>query len=97
MIGSASECTLISALVPPGIAHINGVQSAAFQSNANLFSAGCISSALVADWYIKSMGRSNLHGTWLQLPRVELAPSMSSRYLALNCLTTHYAPLWEEV
>jgi hypothetical protein len=43
------------------------------------------------------MGRSNLHGTWLQLPRIDLSPALAGRYLALNCLTTHYAPLWEEV
>lgn len=97
MIGSASERTLTGALVPPKAAHINGVQSAAFQETADLLSAGCICSALVADWYIKSMGRSNLHGTWLQLPRFALSPALASRYLALNCLTTHYAPLWEQV
>ena len=43
------------------------------------------------------MGRSNLHGTWLQLPHFELSTAQVSRYLALNCLTTHYTPLWEEV
>ena len=97
MIGSASERTLTGALIPPQSAHINGVQSAAFQETADLLSAGCISSSLVADWYIKSMGRSNLHGTWLQLPRFDLSPALASRYLSLNCLSTHYAPLWEEV
>jgi len=97
MIGSASERTLTGALIPPGTAHINGVQSTAFKDTANLLSAGCISSALVADWYIKSMGRSNLHGTWLQLPLFALTPALASRYLALNCLTTHYAPLWNQV
>lgn len=97
MIGSASERTLTGAVIPPGVAHINGVQSTAFRGTSNLTAAGCVASALVSDWYIKSMGRSNLHGTWLQLPHFELGPDMSSRYMVLNCLTTHYAPLWEEV
>lgn len=97
MIPPSGERTLTGTLIPPKAAHINGVQSAAFQDTADLLSAGCISSALVADWYIKSMGRSNLHGTWLQLPRFDLSPALASRYLALNCLTTHYAPLWEQV
>lgn len=97
MIGSASERTLTGALIPPQTAHIHGVQSTAFRDTADLLSAGCISSALVADWYMKSMGRSNLMDTWLQLPRFELSPALASRYLALNCLTTHYAPLWEQV
>ena len=97
MISTANERTLTSTLIPSGAAHIHGVQSAAFRHSADLLSAGCTSSALVADWYIKSMGRSNLHGTWLQLPQFDLSPAMAGRYLALNCLTTHYATLWEEV
>lgn len=96
MLPVSGERTLTSSLIPPGTAHINGVQSAGFRNTTDLLSAGCISSALVSDWYIKSMGRSNLHGTWLQLPRFELSPVLSGRYLALNCLTTHYAPLWEQ-
>lgn len=97
MISTANERTLTGTLIPPEAAHINGVQSAAFQDTADLLSAGCTSSSLLADWYIKSMGRGNLHGTWLQLPRFALSPALASRYLALNCLTTHYAPLWEQV
>ncbi len=97
MIGSSSERTLTGALIPAGTSHINSVQSSAFKVATNLLSAGCISSALVADWYIKSMGRSNLHGTWMQLPSFELPSALSSRYLSLNCLTTHYAPLWQQV
>jgi hypothetical protein len=97
MINPANERTLNSTLIPPQAAHINGVQSAAFKNTADLLSAGCISSALIADWYIKSMGRSNLHGTWLQLPYFALSPELGSRYLALNCLTTHFTTLWEEV
>lgn len=97
MLSNSGERTLTGTLIPPQTAHIHGVQSTAFQDTADLLSAGCISSALVADWYMKSMGRSNLMGTWLQLPRFALSPALASRYLTLNCLTTHYAPLWEEV
>ena len=97
MIQPAGERTLIGALIPPGVAHINGVQSSVFRDLTDLVVAGCVSSALISDWYIKSMGRSNLHGTWLQLPRIDLSLELCSRYLALNCLTSHYAPLWLRV
>ena len=97
MIGSSSERTLTGTLIPIGSAHINGVQSTAFKSTVDLLSAGCVTTALVSDWYIKTLGRSNLHGTWLPLPRIEPTPVAASRYLALHCLTTHYALLWEEV
>ena len=38
-------------------------------------------------------------GSWLTscLDLTLIDASVRSRYLALNCLTTHYAPLWEEV
>jgi hypothetical protein len=97
MISAANERTLTGVLIPPLVAHINGVQSVAFKRTADLLMAGCVAASTLADWYIKSMGRSNLHGTWAQLPRLALRPSICSRYLPLNCLTNHYAPLWNEV
>lgn len=96
MIQPAGERTLIGVLIPPGAAHINGVQSNAFSSVEDLLSAGCSITALLADWYIKSLARSNLHATWVQLPKVPLTPQLASRYLALNCLSLHYAPLWKQ-
>ncbi|WP_341667092.1 class I SAM-dependent DNA methyltransferase [Alcaligenes sp. SDU_A2] len=97
MIGSSSERTLTAAVIPWGVGHINGVQSSAFKSTANLIYAGCITSALIGDWYIKSMGRSNLHGTWTLLPWLDESPAVEARYLSLHCLTRHYSSLWEEV
>jgi hypothetical protein len=96
MIGPASERTLAGALIPPGVGHIHGVQSSAFKDTKEIIFSGALTSSLVADFYIKSMGRSNLHRTWLPLPRFKLTPQLSSRYLPLNCLTNHYAPLWDE-
>ena len=97
MIGSSSERTLTGALIPRGTGHINGVQSNVFKDTKALLSAGALTSTTVADFFIKSTGRSNLHGTWIGLPWIETDASINSRYLALNCLTTHYAPLWAEV
>ena len=97
MLSNSSERTLAGAIFPPGTSHINGVQSSSFRYDSDLVFTGVLTSSLVADFYIKSMGRSNLHGTWLQLPRFDLSPDLASRYVALNCLTTHYAPLWEQV
>jgi hypothetical protein len=96
MIGSASERTLTGAVMPPGTAHIHGVQSTAFRFLSDLCVAGCVTCSLVADWYIKSMGRSNLHGAWLQLPHIPAAPSLVARYLSLNCLTSYFTSLWAQ-
>jgi len=97
MISNSSERTLTGALIPPLVGHINGVQSTAFEREDDLLSAGCITSSLIADWYIKSLGRSNLHATWMQLPLLSPKPALNARYLALNCLTSHYSALWEKM
>ena len=97
MISSPIERTLIGALIPPQVRHINGVQSVAFKSDNDLISAGCITVSLLGDWYIKSMGRSNLHGTWSNLPQLNLSAQSRARYLTLHCLTSHYSSLWEKV
>lgn len=97
MISSSMERTLNGALIPPGAAHPHGVQSTAFKNSKLLLTASTITSSLLADFFIKSMGRSNLHGTWLLLPNIPYQNKLTARYLALNCLTSHYAPLWQEV
>ena len=97
MIGSSSERTLTGALIPIEAAHIHGVQTNAFKSSNTLVVTGTVCSSLVADFYLKSTGQSNLHGTWTTLPCIQSTNELNSRYLLLNCLTTHYAPLWSEV
>ena len=55
--------------------------------------------SLVADFYIRSTGRSNLHYIWEEFPylgRSNYSNKISTRVLALNCLTTHYTDLWTE-
>lgn len=95
MIASSLERTLVGALVPPGCAHIHGIQSNVFKNTDELVAAGCCTASVVADWFIKSLGRSNLHATWQQFPRLPACQRMICRYLTLNCLTAHFAPLWE--
>jgi len=96
MIGSSSERTLSGAIIPMNVGHINGVQSTAFASIKNLVYAAAVTSSLVADFFIKSTGRSNLHGTWLSIPLLEVSDDMAVRILALNSLTSAYSQLWEE-
>jgi len=97
MLSNSAERTLIGALIPPSVGHINGVQSNAFKDTANLLAVGVVTSSTIADFFIKSTGRSNLHGTWTNLPLIKTGNLINSRYLTLNCLTTYYAPLWTEV
>jgi hypothetical protein len=95
MLSQGRERTLIGAIVPPACGHIHGVQTTAFKEIDQLLAATLFSSSLVADFFIKSTGRSNLHYTWKMFPLLPLSPESVVRLMVLNCLTTHYAALWE--
>ena len=94
MLSQSGERTLTGAVVTPGPAHIHGVQSTVFKRPEHLLYQAMFSSSLIADFFIKTTGRSNLHFIWEQFPLVDLQPSAALRALALNCLTSHYANLW---
>ena len=100
MIGPSAERTLIGSIVPPETAHINGVQSVSFRSTMMMVDVAGLVISLVADFYLKSTGNSNLHGLWKNLPdlSVDSVPSVVTalriRALSLNSLTTQYADLW---
>ncbi|OYD53809.1 N-6 DNA methylase [Thauera propionica] len=97
-IGSSSERTACPALLPPMAAHIDGVFSITFREPREHLNFAIGMASVVVDLLVKSTGKSDLRGDLAdKLPRIEATPSALSRFLALVCLTTHYAPLWEEV
>lgn len=96
MLSQAGERTLIGSLIPPEVAHIHGVQTTAFKANEVLVRQLAFSISVVADTFIKTTGRSNLHYSWEQFPLFDYSESLVCRALALNCLTTHYANLWSD-
>lgn len=97
MLPLSGERTLACAIMPPEIGHTHGVQTVAFKSQKELMATAAVTSSLVADFFIKNIGRANLHGTWLRLPRLDYQVMLGARLLVLNCLTTHYVALWKEV
>ena len=97
MLPSANERTLNGVIIPPGAGHAHGVQGNAFRSVFDMLMTGAVCSTVIGDYYIKTSGRSNLHGTWLLLPRLELPHAAIARFVSLHALTAHFAPLWEEV
>jgi hypothetical protein len=94
MLPTPNERTLIGAIFPPGPGHINGLQSTAFADHSTLLAAAFFGAALVADFFIKTTGRSNLHYTWAAFPFLDLNPRMRSILLRLNCITSFYSELW---
>ncbi|MCX2690929.1 class I SAM-dependent DNA methyltransferase [Pseudomonas sp. DCB_CB] len=95
MLSQSGERTMISMVVMPGAAHINGVQTTSFKSQDLLLRQAATTISILGDFYVKSTGRSNLMATWAALPLVELLPSIASRVLSLHCVTNHYADLWK--
>jgi hypothetical protein len=96
MLQQANEHTLIGAIIPRGAAHIHGIQTTAFADTTALISAVAISTSIIADFFLKTTGRSNLHYVWEQLPLLEGSPALFARVLQLNCITSHYADLWAD-
>lgn len=96
-IGSASERTLASTLAPPSSSHVNTVLSLIFKNTNQLIDLLGFTHSVVVDFFVKSTGLPDLYETTLsRLPFITV-DAIRARALALNCLTTHYAPLWEEV
>jgi hypothetical protein len=96
-IGASSERTLTSSIIPPGVGHINTIVSLVFKNCSDVVNLSGITSSCIFDFFVKSTGLPDLWETTLQrLPFVE-SNKVTARALVLNCLTTHYAPLWEQV
>ena len=96
-ISTSMERTLASAIAPPGIAHVNTVLSLTFKKSKDLVSFTGLSHSAVIDFFVKSTGLGDLYDSTLsRFPFFE-SSQITLRTLALNCLTTHYAPLWEEL
>jgi hypothetical protein len=97
-VGSASERTAMPCIVPPGPALIHTVFSVVFKDVQKLLAFGAPMASVVIDFLVKSTGKPHIVSEITnRLQLIEDSHSLNARYLALNCLTTHYAPLWQEV
>ena len=95
MINLNSERSLIGAVIPQGMAHVNSVDSMAFDRDEDLLTATCMFVSLPYDFGIKASGKTNLHDHDVRaLGWVEADKTAHHRALRLNCLTSAYADLW---
>lgn len=101
MLSIAGERSLICAVLRGRTAHINGVISVAFRDRNNTVDMAALCASIIMDFYIKTVGASNLQGSRMNSFPLGVAPkyrtSLYSRTLLLNCLTTHYTDLWQEM
>lgn len=94
MISPSGERTLICTIIPPKVAHINGAQSTVFKDIKMLLYINAFSASLIADFFIKSSGKANLHFLWHSFPVLKIDSKSILRSLSLCCLSTHYKSLW---
>jgi hypothetical protein len=99
MVASSNERTLINAIIPPGAGHVLSAFALAFQddSTLSLFSGLC--SSIPYDFFVKCSGKQHVILDLAALFPIPRKPPTDEwiidRTLRLNCLTRHYAPLWE--
>lgn len=100
MVGNSAERTLICAVLPRRTAHINGVISISFLNRYNTVDMSALCASIVLDFYMKTIGASNVQGSRMASFPLGVATkyqsALYSRTLLLNCLTTHYADLWND-
>lgn len=99
---SGNERSLISAIIPPGVAHTYGLISFAFKDLLGTVSIASYWSSLVLDFLVKTTGKAAfLDETASQLPTPGYTGSSTdqmriARTLMLNCLSDGYEELWEK-
>ncbi len=101
MVGPTAERTLISAILPRQTGQINTVFSVIFETHEILADFETLASSLPVDFLVKSTGMGHANLNILSLIPIPKHPLVQiygrSRILRLNCLTVHYADLWEEL
>jgi len=101
MIRSGRARTFQPAIAPPTVGHIHTVLSTAFEKTDELLDFSAMAMSVPVDYRVKSTGATHANVSLTRqlptLPRDEnRRVKMHIRTLLLNCLTTHYADLWEE-
>jgi hypothetical protein len=99
-LGSSGERTLLSALAPRGVNHIDGVFSVTTRDTTLAALLAGLWSSLPFDFFVKSAGRADFRNdsaNVMPIPECgSLASSITLRALILNCVTTYYSDLWRQ-
>ena len=103
MAANTGERTLITALTPPGSAHVNGLFTFGLPGGKaeDLLLALGSASSLIADFAVRAAPKSGIYqGVFERLPLAideRFARLIVERVLRLNALTSAYAPVWGPV
>ncbi|MYC62669.1 MAG: hypothetical protein F4X16_07510 [Caldilineaceae bacterium SB0661_bin_34] len=97
-VDSGTERTLQCCLMSKGLAHVHGLETVSFKNLAHLITVCTLWNSLPYDFVAKSFQvRDMIESFTSQLAIVDLPDVACHRMLQLNCLTNHYAPIWNEL
>lgn len=101
MVGSASERTLQSAIIPMHVGHLDLGFSVVFPDRSILLLNAASYNSVCYDFFMKSTGKTHFRNDIASLLPILRFKGVASyqvkiRSLALNCLTNHYADLWND-
>ena len=99
MTAPTAERSLVSALIPPEVGHINTCISSSFISVQRLLEFHGICISLPMDFFVKALGATEIHSALIMsFPVPDMSRNIRSmvnvRVLALNCLTKYYSQRW---
>jgi hypothetical protein len=99
MLNQPGERTLTSALLLPNTTHTNGIISICFGKDRDTIELAAISSSIVLDFFMKTIGASNLTDSRLSAFPMgvedEFVSPLFCRSLQLNCINKYYSSIWE--
>ena len=99
MLNQTAERTIISAVYPPGPAHINTCFSVCFAEDRDLLDFAGIASSLPVDFFGRTTGRGAIPGLISYIPFPDLgifSHPIRRRVLLLNAVSKLHRPLWEK-
>ena len=101
MLNISGERALIPSIICPKVSHIHGINSILFDSLSDMSEFAGLTSSIVFDFYVKTIGAGALGQNIVDSFPLGIAdkykPALFSRTLLLNCLTAAYANLWQEM
>jgi hypothetical protein len=99
MIGPSSERTLITAIVPPGVGHINTCLATSFRAADKLLDYFSMTLSIVLDYHVKSTGMGHANTSLInQLPVLTndtQRARLHLRALSLVSITHYFSTLWQ--
>ena len=97
-VNPGNERSLQCCLVGDGLAHVNVCETVAFADRMHLVNMCTLWNSLPYDFIAKSFQVTNVFDSFTsQLPFIALSEVAYHRMLQLNCLTTHFESIWNEL